>query len=703
MYFSSFFYSVLFTPRAAFGRLRWKSVVALLALCVALCAHAEHLRAEDSSQRGGVDSLNSAARGVLYNDNARALELARLAIGQAEKIGYSAGKADALRTEGVALANLNRFAEAQRSQEEALDLYASLADTSGIAAALNALGVMWLKRSQYELSLAALLKSLSLRERLNDTTGIATTLNNIGLLYKFQQNYPLAESYYRRSLSLKESVGDAQGISNACNTLGELCLILGREEEALELHKRALVLRRGLNNWYGVATSLNALGMAYKKIGKYPAARTHFDSALAIRRRIGDDNGCINTLGNLSSVHLELRQTQQAVAYAREGLALAGSAGIIYQQIILSRILADALAQSGKHAEAFAIQRRAWELKDSLAGRESAERLAQMQTQYELHKKDKEISLLQSKEQLQSADRKYLLLTLGLLALTAALTVNRYFAKRAAHRRLQKAHSEIECQRDIITAHNRQLQEQNERLNELNMEKNEIMGIVAHDLQNPIATVRGLSDLLYNGMSGGEQAREIAGSILRTADRMLDMVKNLLHVNRAESGKMEMTIMPLNARAVVYPAAADYEERAAAKGIVLHFNSADCVPVLADEFALFHVAENLISNAVKFSPPNTNVRVRLFLANEQTFRLEVQDEGQGVSEADKTKLFGKFMRLSARPTGGEHSTGLGLSIVKKMVEAMNGKVWCESELGKGARFIVELPAARLPNSGAEGV
>ena len=71
----------------------------------------------------------------------------------------------------------------------------------------------------------------------------------------------------------------------------------------------------------------------------------------------------------------------------------------------------------------------------------------------------------------------------------------------------------------------------------------------------------------------------------------------------------------------------------------------------------------------------------------------MHDEGPGISEEDMKKLFGKFARLSAQPTGGEHSTGLGLSIVKKMVEAMNGRVWCESELGKGATFMVELPKA----------
>ncbi|MBK9249946.1 MAG: sensor histidine kinase [Ignavibacteria bacterium] len=74
-------------------------------------------------------------------------------------------------------------------------------------------------------------------------------------------------------------------------------------------------------------------------------------------------------------------------------------------------------------------------------------------------------------------------------------------------------------------------------------------------------------------------------------------------------------------------------------------------------------------------------------------RIEVRDEGPGMSADDMKKLFGRYVRLSAKPTGGEHSSGLGLSIVKKLVEVMNGQVWCESEIGKGAVFIVELPAA----------
>jgi signal transduction histidine kinase len=106
------------------------------------------------------------------------------------------------------------------------------------------------------------------------------------------------------------------------------------------------------------------------------------------------------------------------------------------------------------------------------------------------------------------------------------------------------------------------------------------------------------------------------------------------------------------------------------------------------------VLDNLISNAIKFSSCGKSVFVHV-RGNEHSIYIEVQDEGQGISQEDQKKLFGKFARLSARPTAGESSTGLGLSIVKSMVEAMNGKIWCESEFGQGATFIVELPIAEM--------
>jgi signal transduction histidine kinase len=107
---------------------------------------------------------------------------------------------------------------------------------------------------------------------------------------------------------------------------------------------------------------------------------------------------------------------------------------------------------------------------------------------------------------------------------------------------------------------------------------------------------------------------------------------------------------------------------------------------------MLQVLENLLSNAVKYLPSGKSIDAVL-RQQHNTIRIEIREEGEGISADDMTKLFGKFARLTARPTGGEHSTGLGLSIVKKMVEAMNGRVWCESEVGRGATFIVELPTS----------
>jgi signal transduction histidine kinase len=250
-----------------------------------------------------------------------------------------------------------------------------------------------------------------------------------------------------------------------------------------------------------------------------------------------------------------------------------------------------------------------------------------------------------------------------------------------------------------------ELRHARERLRELNEEKNEFMGIAAHDLRNPLGAIKGYAEMVAedgqalaqgavsNIIDCGRELEVNAQRIGDTASRMAEMVQNLLDANRIERGEMQLHLAPLDLGAAVAAVVETQRPRAVAKQQTLHWqNEAGPVSVLADATVLTQVIENLVSNAVKYSPTGKNIYVRLRRSPEGT-RCEVLDEGPGLSAEDQKKLFGKFARLSAKPTGGEHSTGLGLSIVKKMVEAMNGKVWCESELGSGARFIVEFPAS----------
>jgi signal transduction histidine kinase len=183
---------------------------------------------------------------------------------------------------------------------------------------------------------------------------------------------------------------------------------------------------------------------------------------------------------------------------------------------------------------------------------------------------------------------------------------------------------------------------------------------------------------------------------MQTTERMMQIINNLLDGNAIELGVFNFTIEKCDLTVFVEQIVADYAERAAIKRIQVQYTPPpdSTITALGDRSALKSVLDNILSNAVKYSPHGKNVFVRVLTSVETaTARVEVQDEGPGISEQDMAKLFGKFARLTARPTGGEHSTGLGLSIVKKMVEAMNGRVWCESEVGQGATFIVELPAS----------
>jgi signal transduction histidine kinase/ligand-binding sensor domain-containing protein len=277
-------------------------------------------------------------------------------------------------------------------------------------------------------------------------------------------------------------------------------------------------------------------------------------------------------------------------------------------------------------------------------------------------------------------------------------------ALQEANTQLQTANEEIqrhlfvlEEQAQEILKANDTLHQQNDQLTLLNNEKNEFLGIAAHDLKNPLNAIMNyammLQDTDYDLSIEDQQG--FLKHITESSEQMFELIKNLLDVNAIERGGIALDIMEIDICTALNHVVQRYESRAATKAI--HFDYQPCKSLMAqaDEQYLVQILDNLVSNAVKYSPPSNTIFVRSRLYN-GCARIEIQDQGPGLSAEDMHKLFGKFARLSARPTGGEHSTGLGLSIVKKLVEAMNGRVWCESELGNGATFIVELPTPVEP-------
>lgn len=273
---------------------------------------------------------------------------------------------------------------------------------------------------------------------------------------------------------------------------------------------------------------------------------------------------------------------------------------------------------------------------------------------------------------------------------------------------LRSANEEIQRQVEIqfeqsaeIQLANTQLQEQNVRLHDLNQEKNEFLSIAAHDLKNPLSNIMMLTEMLRqpNMIQEEDKRVEAFELVISATRRMMTLIVNLLDINKIEQGNFSLNIISIDIASKARIMTDSCQTQAEKKNIRIECSAPAEAYIRADAVALSQIMDNLLSNALKYSPRGGFVRVRVEKSdtdgegNSSAYIFSVQDEGQGLTEEDKTKLFGKFARLSAQPTDGEHSTGLGLSIVKRMVDAMQGRVWCESEAGKGATFFVELPAA----------
>jgi signal transduction histidine kinase len=230
----------------------------------------------------------------------------------------------------------------------------------------------------------------------------------------------------------------------------------------------------------------------------------------------------------------------------------------------------------------------------------------------------------------------------------------------------------------------------NEKLTAANVEKNRYLGIAAHDLRNPLSSIRGLSQLLMEDAVDPPEQREFHTTINRTSDEMLGLVNDLLDVAVIESGKLDLRLKEVDVATLVRQRVHQLEPLARNKKISLDVDADGAQHANIDPARFSQVIDNLVSNAIKFSPLESRVQVVLRQAgNGLTF--SVQDQGPGIPESERKLLFRSFQKLSARPTGGEKSTGLGLAIVKRIVDAHGGTIEVESTPGKGTRFSVAVP------------
>jgi len=242
----------------------------------------------------------------------------------------------------------------------------------------------------------------------------------------------------------------------------------------------------------------------------------------------------------------------------------------------------------------------------------------------------------------------------------------------------------------------RQVTKQNVELQKLNDLKNQFLGMAAHDLRNPLANILNFAQFLQADQDQfNDEQKEFIEYIHSIAKNMVELVNNLLDVSAIESGTVTLrrglVCLPDLAQETIKLQQRSAEE----KDIRIHFKTpAAQTEVIADEAKLGQVIDNFLSNAIKYSQPGSSVTLQIKY-NQNDLVFSVSDQGQGIAQNELDRLFKPFQRTSARTTGGEKSTGLGLYICKRIIDAHGGRIWADSKLGSGSTFYFSLPLNNL--------
>jgi signal transduction histidine kinase len=245
---------------------------------------------------------------------------------------------------------------------------------------------------------------------------------------------------------------------------------------------------------------------------------------------------------------------------------------------------------------------------------------------------------------------------------------------------------------ELVTAQ-RELIKRNIELERINELKNEFIGVAAHDLRNPLQVIQGSSVMLLNKRFGelNAEQQKFVQVIRRNSDFMVKLITDLLYISKIDAGKLKLELKETDLISLLERNIELNRLLLEQKQIRISFFAENDFPmVLVDAAKIEQVLNNLISNAGKFSAPNTTVEIRAVKVDTEVV-INVRDEGQGIPADELNRLFIPFENLSVKSTGGEQSTGLGLAIVKRVVEGHGGRIWVQSEVGVGSTFSFSLP------------
>jgi len=667
-----------------------------------------------------------------------------------------------------------KYDTALATRQAALQIWQSLNNPTKVAWSYHSLGNIYDYLGMPDAALSYHFKALSLRDSLNNLQDVSWSYNRIGEVYSSQMKYDLALQYQQHALQICEKLNYEPGLASIHNGLAQTFFYSNQLIKATYHANLALAFAEKIGDMFYKAMALSLIGDVEMKKGMLENAKHYYTQAQALYEQLGMMKFIAEMSIRLGKMALKQGNFELALKNASYAIERATRIQARKEEKEAYLLLSEVAAVKGDFKQAYAFQEQYLLLRDQILSEERERNIAYLEQQFESRRKDQAVKTLEAEKAAEEKLRITIsalsaiaictsLLAVGLLLVLvrrrkseaeeaekragvyeqmarvqaelrseaelaqanlaierkelekanaaleqalAHLAEKRNEAERAreialeANRSLAEALSIVERQRD-------ELVEQRKIAEEASAFKTELLGMAAHDLKNPLQVVIGYAQLLKEQKS----AEDYAAKIEDAARHMLSLIQALLESAAAETGKLKLELKVVDVSQLVKLVVEFNRERARLKNQTIHCNAQPECYACIDTNRFGEAIENLISNAIKYSPEGKNIWITVQkvalekshwrrkedwaqpLPSQELVEIAVRDEGQGISAEDMPKLFGKFQKLSARPTGGESSTGLGLAIVKQLVELHGGKVWAESKgESLGTTFFITLPA-----------
>jgi signal transduction histidine kinase len=592
------------------------------------------------------------------------IDEAKIYMDSAEKLAieenYELGFAYLNKVRGSVLALEGDYAAALTNLSDAQTKFRKLNDSLQMAKTYLLLGNVYSSTRNYKESLRYYVSSANYFDDLNDSKALAAINNNIGIVYSEIGELDSASIYYNKSLLTYLEFNDKESLSTIYTNIGVVYAENDELEKAIEYYQKSNAIYQELDRTYGQSINYLNIGDAYIYLKDYKKA----DENLKIAIAIAEKDGFKSLLADEYYTVGEIREAE------------------------------------GNYKDALKWYRKSEVMEDSLFNSETNAALIDTQTKQleEIQKSELEIIHQINEANLEAEKLKNTLLIVvsgSILILLLIATV--YFYKRArVSRKITKQNlqilnqkSKIYEQAKSIAEKNETLLEKNSKLEDINEEKNYIMNVVAHDLKSPLNQIQGLAEVirLEQGNLSVTQL-ECLSNISVASDRLSNMINRVLNTRAIDSESSNYTAQEVDLSPLLDETISNFQPLADRKNIkFLTEKPFESAKVKGDTHFIRQVLENIISNSIKFSPIDKSVEIALDI-NDNKSVISFKDHGPGLTEEDHKILFVEYANLSAKPTGNESSTGLGLSIVKKYVDLMEGDIWCESTYGQGATFFL---------------